>query len=125
VDQFAKLGFGLMVESAQSRSENAESTDARPEFSLYDNHDPAIDFTPFQASLCPAVISCFCLETQNRCAVSVSALTKLDWNKTAFSQLVLKSQTKKLLSGLVQQHALRIKGTSDFITNQGKVSNEY
>jgi hypothetical protein len=111
-----------MVESArESIGENAASTDSRPEFSLYDNHHPEVEFSPFQAMLCPAVISCFCLDTQQRRAVSVSHLMKVKWNKAAFNQLVLKQQTKKLLSGLVQQHARGIKGTSDFISDKGKV----
>jgi len=125
-DQITDLNFGHMVESVrESIPENAAYTDARPEFSCYDDHHPSIDFTPFQAMLCPAVISCFCLETQKRCVVSVSQLTKVKWNKAAFNQLVLKQQTKKLLSGLVQQHARGLKGTSDFISNKGKVRGNF
>lgn len=112
-----------MIESAREGG-NAASMDAREDFSSYDNQDPTIDFTPFQAMLCPAVIGCFCLESQKWRNVSVSRLTKVKWNKAAFNQLVLKQQTKKLLSGLVQQHALGIKGRSDFISNKGKVSNK-
>lgn len=125
-DQVTDLNLGPMVESVRdSMAENAASTDARPEFSSYDNHHPSIDFTPFQAMLCPAVINCFCLETQKWRVVSVSLLTKVKWNKAAFNQLVLKQQTKKLLSGLVQQHARGLKGTSDFISNKGKVRGNF
>lgn len=122
VDQITDLNFGSMVEIArESIGENVASTDARPEFSSYDNIHPDIDFSPFQAMLCPAVVNCFCLDTQQRRALAVSKLTKVKWNKAAFNQLVLKQQTKKLLSGLVQQHARSIKGRSDFISNKGKV----
>jgi hypothetical protein len=121
-DQITDLNIGSMVEIArESISENAASTDARPEFSSYDNIHPETDFSSFQAMLCPAVVNCFCLDSQQRRALAVSKLTKVKWNKAAFNQLVLKQQTKKLLSGLVQQHARSIKGRSDFISNKGKV----
>jgi hypothetical protein len=71
--------------------------------------------------LCPAVITGFGLKTHRWRTVSVSKLTTIKWNKAAFNQLVLQQRTKKLLSGLIQQHAAGIRGKSDFIKDKGKV----
>lgn len=105
----------------RQQTESAASVDDREEFSSYDNLSSKTEFTPLQAMLSPAVITGFGLKTHRWRTVSVSKLATIKWNKTAFNQLVLQQRTKKLLSGLIQQHAAGIRGKSDFIKDKGKV----
>ena len=101
--------------------ETAASLDSRLAFTSYDDQSPTIEFTPFQALLSPSAVECYCLKTRQWLTVSVMNLTEVEWNKTAFNQLVLQPRTKKLLGGLVKQHASSLKSTSDFIKDKGKV----
>lgn len=112
---------GDLLEPHDRQIENVSSVDGRVEFVSYDNLDPKAEFTTFQAMLCPPVITGFCLKTTKWRTVSVSKLTPIKWNKAAFNQLVLQQRTKKLLAGLIQQHAAGLQGKSDFIKDKGKV----
>lgn len=121
VDQNEEFDIFSMIRSAdENLDESVVATDARQEFTAYDDQSPTVEFTPFQAMLCPPVTTCFCMETQKWRTVAVKDLTEVRWNKLAFDQLVLQKRTKSLLSGLISQHSAGIQGTSDFIKDKGK-----
>jgi hypothetical protein len=78
--------------------------------------------TDQQAQLCPAVIKCVSISTNNDFNVSVGNLEPVSWNREAIELLVLDENKKDLLKGLVAQHSHRTKTGEfgDLIENKGK-----
>lgn len=72
--------------------------------SNYDSCPPEREFEELQAQICPSTVYVYSLSARKWFRVAVSYLKKVNWNKTAFKQLVLEDQTKQLLKGLVGVH---------------------
>lgn len=73
-------------------------------YSNYDSCPPEREFEGLQAQICPSTVYVYSLSARKWFRVAVSYLKKVNWNRTAFKQLVLEDETKELLKGLVGVH---------------------
>ncbi|KAF3919662.1 Spastin [Dactylellina cionopaga] len=80
-----------------------------------------LELTDEQKLLCEAVVQGFTLDDDKRwVSLFVDQIQDIKWNQESFSKLVLPSDTKDLIRGLVESHIDRKSNFDDFIEGKGK-----
>ncbi|TFK72379.1 P-loop containing nucleoside triphosphate hydrolase protein [Pluteus cervinus] len=101
--------------------------------SSFSEHEPNCKYNPYvslplqkeglteeQYALCTPIRLGFSFERKSWGGFSVDRLKDVRWDDKAFESLVLGQKQKKLIHGLVKQHALGAAGFDDIISGKGK-----
>jgi flagellar biosynthesis GTPase FlhF len=86
--------FGSQAES----EEDAEYSDSM---------NPEKELTTLEATLCPSNLTCYSPSSRTWFSASVSRLSEIKWNASAWDHLVLDQDIKDTIMTLVQQHRVR------------------
>jgi AAA+ superfamily predicted ATPase len=114
--------FNLFANAVSSRSiQYIRGTENDLKYASWDKIDVKAEvFDDEKACLCPPVIRCVNVQTQNGYIVAVRDLKQVKWKSTAIEKLVLDAERKRMLLRLIRYHlSNKQKDEGDLISHKG------